>query len=342
MNITADSSLPGLKEAFPPPFVLQQYTEVKELPYLLSNQDILLCRSTLKITEALLKNQRLKYIATASSGTDHIDPNLLAAYQIDLIDAKGCNAASVADYLLATIAWLQQQKILSTPKKLGIIGLGMVGTKVRECLKPLQATIVTYDPLKVQEGFISCPLEQLYECDVLSIHAELHTHAPYPSYHLINQDFINQLKPHCIIINAARGDLVDENALLTTNKPLTYCTDVYSHEPKINPLIIEKATLCTPHIAGHNLEAKYRAVALVSQKLHQIAGLPLPVYATPPPPLTAIGQRLQSWQEQVLSIYNPGLETEQLKQAKDKQAAFLRLRQAHQQRHDFSTYLFNN
>src|SRR5690554_546410 len=100
MKILADASLPGLLQAFPKPFQLTLYHELKEVPQLLSGKEILLCRSTLKIAEPLLKGHSLRYLATASSGTDHIDKAYLRANSIELFDAKGSNATAVADYVI--------------------------------------------------------------------------------------------------------------------------------------------------------------------------------------------------------------------------------------------------
>lgn len=335
MNILADASLPGLDAAFAKGFTVTLYQHAEEVPTILVNQDILLCRSTLKVNADLLKNHPLKYVATASSGTDHIDNNYLNQVGIGLIDAKGCNAVSVADYVLATLAYLDTYHG-PLGNKVGIIGLGHVGKEVASRLETLGFKIIAYDPLK--QDYQTTQLQDLYGCDVLCVHAELHKNPPHPSVNLINHDFLAQLKPNCIVINAARGGLVVEEALLKNPKPLIYCTDVYLNEPNVDARIIEKATLCTPHIAGHSLEAKYKAVALVSAQIHKIAGLVLPQFATPafkaPQALKTSG----TWQERVLSIYNPIDETQALKQAQDKKSAFIQLRKNHQNRHDFVTY----
>jgi erythronate-4-phosphate dehydrogenase len=345
MKILADSSLPGLEEAFPKPFALTQYTHQDELPTLLANQDVLLCRATLKVNQHLLNNHSLKFVATASSGTDHLDHSYLKKQQIKIIDAKGCNAVSVADYVAASLAFLDQHHLI-TGNKAGIIGMGQVGTKVFNRLDALKFQVKTYDPPKAEldKQFQSCELNRLFDCDILCIHAELHDTTPHPSRNLINQDFLNKLKPGCIIINASRGGIINEEELIHAHQSLIYCTDVYLNEPDINKHIIEKATLCTPHIAGHSLEAKYNAVALVSKQLHQMMSLPIPEFTKPKFLMDAELIKSKSWQDLVLSIYNPAIETRYLKEAENLQSAFLTLRKNHQFRHDFSIYsnLLNN
>lgn len=342
MNILADSTLLGLDEAFPAPFKLTRYNSPEEIKGLLANQEVLLCRSTLKVNQTLLNHHQLHYVATASSGTDHLDHDFLNSQSISIIDAKGCNATSVADYITSCLAYLNQKQLIKGSIA-GVIGMGQVGSQVEKRLRALNFNIVSYDPLKSKQEatFNSCELEHLFKADLLCIHAELHHHFPYPSANLIGMHFLEQLKPGCVIINAARGGIVDEEALLNNKQSITYCTDVYLNEPQINKRVIDKSVLCTPHIAGHSLEAKFAAVALVSEKLHRIAGLPPPQFAKPAlaKPLTILTNL--PWEDQVLSIYNPLEETLQLKQATDKKSAFLKLRKKHNIRHDFSTY-FNS
>ena len=339
MRILADASLPGLETAFPSPFILSRYSNASELSSLIDNQDILLCRATLNVNSNLLKNHKLQYVATASSGTDHLDHDFLTSRNIQIIDAKGANASAVADYVLSCLAYLDQQHLISG-KKAGIIGLGKVGEKVSKRLKAADFQIITYDPLKAQNesSFQSCVLESLFEMDLLCIHAELHDQSPYPSVNLLDAAFLDALKPGCVILNAARGGIVNEEALLNAKYPLIYCTDVYLNEPAIDKRIVDRATISTPHIAGHSIEAKLAAVTMVSEKLHRIFGLPTPKF-TPTENIQDLScTEDRSWQEVVLSLYNPAEETASLKQAQDKKAAFLDLRKNHRNRHDFSVY----
>ncbi|ARB91945.1 4-phosphoerythronate dehydrogenase [Legionella longbeachae] len=340
MNILADATLPGLEQAFPKPFNLIRYNHANELAHLLVGQDVLLCRSTLKVNRALLENHSIRYVATASSGTDHLDHAWLNSKQIQIIDAKGSNARAVADYVVACLAFLEQHHFIQGYNA-GVIGLGKVGTQVSTRLQAAGFQVLHYDPLKAMREtniFQSCSLEDLYQTDLICIHAELHDNQPFPSRQLINQNFLNKLKPGAIIINAARGGIVDENALLNDPKALIYCTDVYLNEPTIDNRIIEKAVLCTPHIAGHSIEAKYAAVAMVSASLHQIAKLPIPQFFTPQMIKTIHVKKNKLWYESVLSLYNPIEETLNLKKAADIKSAFIELRKHHQNRHDFCQY----
>lgn len=333
MKVLADASLPGLDQAFPEPFCLTRYTRPEDIAPLLVGQDVLLCRANLKVNRNLLKNHTIRYVATASSGSDHLDKQWLVTQNIQVIDAKGCNARAVADYVVSSLAYLHQQQLIKG-KRAGIIGFGEVGTRVQARLEAAGFATVVYDPLKG----LSTQLKDLYQVDLLCVHAELHDAKPHPSRNLIEQQFLAYLKPGCVIINAARGGIIDERALLNLGDKFIYCTDVYLDEPNVNPNIIEKATLCTPHIAGHSLEAKYRAVNMVSEVLHQIAELPLPKFASPAMREIVHLEPNKTWHEQILSLYNPIEETLYLKHAKNLVETFLQIRKEHQKRHDFQLY----
>lgn len=129
MKILADAALPNLHQWFTEPFTLATYKNQQELFDLVTHQDILLCRSTIQVNETLLSNSTIHCVATATSGTDHIDLDYLKKRNIRLLDAKGCNANSVADYVTASLAFLQQHRLLKG-NKAGIIGVGEVGKRV--------------------------------------------------------------------------------------------------------------------------------------------------------------------------------------------------------------------
>lgn len=343
MKILADASLPLLEVAFPPPFELSLYQNNAEVHELLNEHTILLCRSTLKVNQNLLQPAAsLRYVATASSGHDHIDDLYLESQGIELLDAKGCNAKAVADYVITILAFLQTKHGFCG-NKAGIIGLGAVGSEVKARLLTAGMHVFCYDPPKSKQEpqFVSCELEAITECDLVCVHANLHEDAPFPSKNLLDASFLNQLKPGAALINAARGGLVNEAALLQTDEhKLLYCTDVYENEPAINSAIVKHALICTPHIAGHSIEAKQRAIGILSEKLHACYQLTSPTNL--PFILKKRPLRLAAnWQETLLSIYNPDYETQQLKQSTDLTKTFITLRHAHHTRHDFCSYSSN-
>lgn len=338
MNVIADASLPGIVRAFPLPFQLHTYNTRDDLIAKLPGMDVLVCRSTLKVDEPLLQNSAIKMVGTASSGVDHVDTAYLKHRGIKLLDAKGCNALSVADYVVSCIAYLNSH-LNRQPIKAGVIGIGAVGSEVVKRLTALGLEVLKYDPpkAKIDPAFTSCTFESLLACDLICVHADLNHHPESPSHDLINAAVLGQLKPDTVIINASRGGIVNEDALLSSKTPLIYCTDVFLNEPQINPAIVAKATLATPHIAGHSLEAKFRAVAMISAQLHALNALQLPEYDAPEAPVVQEYNSNQPWEAQILALYNPIHETMQLKQSRQIHQTFIELRKAHQTRHDFYT-----
>lgn len=337
IKILADATLPHLSRCFPKPFAITPYNTPLELQTMLPDHDVLLCRSTLRVNAALLTHSAIQCVATASSGTDHIDQEVLTSKNIHLFDAKGSNAQAVADYVTATLAWLElNQKI--TGKRVGLIGAGAVGTQVLQRLMSAGYEVSIYDPYKTST--LALPhahsLMALSQCDVLCIHPNLHHQTPYPSFNLINADFLSTLKPGVTIINASRGGIVNESDLLNAEHPIHYCTDVFIGEPNINPDIVDFAVLCTPHIAGHSIEAKRDAIIQLSQQLHTYFNLPSPVTLSTSEVLQPDFFKINAWQPQALQHYNPYEETRYLKTQPDKKTAFITQRNEHTHRHHFA------
>ena len=270
MRILADASLGNLKSLFPAPFEIDEYKNPTELQTRLPLADILICRSTLRVDAALLDQSYLQCVATASSGTDHIDEAYLQTRQITIFDAKGSNAQAVTDYVTSTLAWLEKNTSFSG-RQGGVIGHGAVGTLVAKRLRALGYRVKIYDPFKAlgnetQQDY--CSFDELSECDLLCLHANLHDKAPYPSRNLINAQFLSRLKPGLAIINAARGSIVNEADLLKVQFPIYYCTDVYQNEPNINPefLTLDNATLL-PHIGSGSVYTRDAMGQLVVDNL---------------------------------------------------------------------------
>lgn len=333
MKILADASLPNVEQYFQDPFRCQLYSSQDELCCAISDADILLCRSTTPVNDTLLDKSHLRYVATASSGTDHIDKNYLANRGIDLIDGNGCNAHAVVDYVLSSIAYLQNAGWVYGPR-VGIIGLGAVGSLLYKRLIHLGFDCIAYDPY-IEQHDTRCRLgglDSVLDRDIILIHANLHNTAPYPSYHLLNRTNLQTIANQSVLINAARGDIVAEQALLDTD--FVYCTDVFSQEPDISAQSVGRSTLCTPHIAGHSVEAKQRMVAHVAEALYNRLDLNFPKHLQVPLPHWQVPN---DWQKHYLTHYNPEQETNALKSAQDTTTTFLQLRKAHH-RHEVTIF----
>ncbi|MGV3739885.1 MAG: NAD(P)-dependent oxidoreductase [Gammaproteobacteria bacterium] len=339
IRMMADASIENLTRVFDDEFEITTFINERDLREKIAGHSLLLCRSTLKVESDLLTEHQIECVVTVSSGTDHITQG----YPIKIIDAKGANARSVADYVITCVAYCQLRAYLSG-WQVGIIGAGAVGSAVALRLESLGFNVKLYDPLRAERDpdFLTCELESLLDCDLLCVHANLQDNTSYPSRQMLNARFLSQVKSGTVIINAARGDIVDEKALMNCQQTLYYCTDVYANEPQVNAALIDYATLCTPHIAGHSIEAKTNALYLVSQKIRQWYGHKMSVVQNEKAMVDLPNTAFSSWQQAILSIYNPELETLALKQAHSLAQKFLELRKAHCFRHDFDCYAGSN
>ncbi|MBA3581307.1 MAG: 4-phosphoerythronate dehydrogenase [Gammaproteobacteria bacterium] len=263
MKIIADENIAEVKQAFASlgDVHLKAGRTINAVD--VENADILLVRSVTPVNAALLKNSKVRFVASATIGTDHVDLDYLAAQGIGFAHAPGCNANAVAEYVLSALCHvLQSSEIQKTT--IGIIGNGNVGSRLAEKLNILGWQYKLNDPfLAAQDNnaqYVS--LDEIIEtCDVISLHVPL-THAGlYPTQHLFNAARINKLKSKTVLINTARGAVIDNEALnirLQKHNDLRVVLDVWEHEPHIAAELLSKVKLATPHIAGYSVEGKLR------------------------------------------------------------------------------------
>ncbi len=243
--------------------------------------DVLLVRSVTRVDEALLAGSRVKFVGTATSGIDHIDQQYLESRGIAFAYAPGANANSVVEYVLAAIAAVGDTlELLLTGGVVGIVGYGIIGRAVAARLAALGIHYRIYDPWLDQSTIPhAVELEQILDCDVVTLHAELTTAQPWPSRHLIGVAALQRLRPTALLINASRGAVLDNAALLVHlergHGPLTVL-DVWEGEPDINTDLLQRVNLGTAHIAGYSLDGKLRATQMLSEAVRAHLKLPSP------------------------------------------------------------------
>jgi erythronate-4-phosphate dehydrogenase len=223
----------------------------------------------------LSENPRIRFIGSTVVGLDHVDQTACARYGVTFYSAQGCNARSVAEYVISQVvsyAVTQQRTFQSLT--LAIIGVGHAGKQVEQLAIALGIKLLLNDPFR-HEKEIDFNQTSLHHClqqaDIISLHTPLTQTGAYPSYHLINRHNIDNISTNALFINAARGDIVDENALLTRTD-LTFITDCWHNEPDINQALLNASLLATPHIAGHAWDAKYRGGSMAANALAQWLG----------------------------------------------------------------------
>ncbi|WP_026470840.1 4-phosphoerythronate dehydrogenase [Alkanindiges illinoisensis] len=237
------------------------------------NANALLVRSVTKVTPALLQGSAVEFVGSATIGTDHIDLTGLAAANIDVSHAPGCNAQAVAEYVVTAILTLQPEKIhAGRDFCLGLIGLGNVGSRLAMLAQRLGWRVIGTDPNVQLPDIENLSFAQvLAQSDAISIHVPLTQTGIHATYHLFNADTFAQMKPACLLINSARGEVVSEQALLDdiakTRRPVVL--DVFEQEPVISQNLLDHLALATPHIAGYSLEGKARGTQMIYQAFCQ-------------------------------------------------------------------------
>lgn len=232
-----------------------------------ADADALLVRSVTQVNSALFAQSQIKFVGSATIGTDHLDIPALEAANIAWSNAAGCNAQAVAEYVLTALLKLQPELIHANDSfTLGIIGLGNVGSRLALMAQLLGYKVIGFDPWVKHDQIDQVDLDTLLkQADAISIHVPLTQEGAYPSYHLINRQSLSNMKSTAILINSARGAVVEEAALIDdirrTKRQVVL--DVFEHEPEISESLLNLVTLVTPHIAGYSLEGKARGTQMI-------------------------------------------------------------------------------
>lgn len=298
MKLIVDANIPAAERCF------GEFGSITRLPGReiraehVKDADALIVRSITQVNEALLADSSLRFVGTCTIGTDHIDHAALAARNIEFASAPGCNAEAVVDYVLSSLLTLAERggwPLLS--KTVGVVGAGNVGSRLLARLKALGVKTLACDPPRAEQeggqGFVT--LDTLIDrCDILCLHTPLVKDGPHATYHLLNAQRINELAPGTVLLNAGRGDCIDEMALrgrLMDKGDMTAVLDVWENEPGIDAGLRDLVALATPHIAGHSLDGKLRGTWMIQQALAHHAGQPVSdTFADicPPPVLASL------------------------------------------------------
>lgn len=241
-----------------------------------ADAEALLVRSVTQVNSALIQNTALKFVGSATIGTDHLDISALEQQGIAWSNAAGCNAQAVAEYVITALLHLKPELIAAnTQFTLGIVGLGNVGSRLATMAKLVGWNVIGYDPFVQREHVQQVEFEQLLaQADAISTHVPLTKTGPHPTYHLMNAEALSNMKPSAILINSARGPVVEEAALIAdiqqTQRQVVL--DVFEHEPEISEELLNLISIVTPHIAGYSLEGKARGTQMIYQAFCEIFG----------------------------------------------------------------------
>ncbi|MCX7886676.1 MAG: 4-phosphoerythronate dehydrogenase [Verrucomicrobiae bacterium] len=285
MKIVADPNIPFVLEAFGPLGHVVLVPGRTMTAHDVRDADCLLVRSVTAVNAALLEGSRVRFVATATIGTDHVDTAYLAGRGIGFASAAGSNANSVAEYVVAALLELAHRKNFRLrDKTLGVVGVGNVGSKVVRYAEALGMRVLQNDPPRQRsEGlnhFVS--LERvLTEADIVTLHVPLTRTGTDATYHLFEPR-------RGIIINTARGAVLDNRALLQA--PLEgLVLDVWENEPDLLPGLLQKTDIGTPHIAGYSFDGKVNGTRMIYEATCSFFGL-MPNWQPqlPPPPVPKV------------------------------------------------------
>lgn len=276
----------------------------------LTDVDALMIRSVTKVNEALLsKANKLKFVGTATAGMDHVNQDLLKEKGIFFTAAPGCNKVGVAEYVLSCLSVLAQQQGFSIlDKTIGIVGAGQVGSYLAQCLDGLGIRYLINDPIKQQQGDkrVFTDLDTLLaEADVITFHTPITSSGEWPTHHLMDAKRLSECRADQILINAARGPVVDNQALKTRlqkHDGFTAILDVFEHEPEVDFELLEHLAFATPHIAGYGLEGKARGTTMIYNRYCEFLKLNEEVLAASLLPIAPVPyvKLNQAWDEATL------------------------------------------
>lgn len=284
MKIIADAHIPYIKG------VLEPFAEVVYLPGRrigpadVRDADAMFVRTRTKCDASLLEGSQVRFIGTATIGTDHIDRAYCAANGIEVVSAAGSNARGVLQWVAAVLELLSRKEGWKPGEKtLGVVGVGHVGSPIREYASAWGFRVLCSDPpreaaegLGRAEGFVTLG-EIAAGADIITFHTPLTYDGPYSTSSLAGSDFFNAIRPGITVINSARGGIVDEGLLkrAVRDRGCTACIDTWAGEPDIDGELLTLAAVATPHIAGYTVQGKANASAMVVNALACRFGLPL-------------------------------------------------------------------
>lgn len=283
----------------------------------LRSTDGMMIRTRTRCTEELLRKSEVKMIATATIGTDHIDTDYCRDHSITVVNAPGCNAPAVAQYVFATLLQVINRPLRSYT--IGIVGVGHVGSIVERWARAFEMNVLVCDPLRRQAegGDQWVDLDTIAaKADIVTFHTPLTRNGEHATYHMADETFFDKLGRAPIIINSARGEVADTQALIAARKAgkvSGMIIDCWEGEPAIDRELLAMADIATPHIAGYSQEGKIRASQIALDAMSTFFMMPRVTIDQPLPPAAAKSVNIQG----ILGSYDPMPEVRALKARPD-------------------------
>lgn len=278
--IIVNKNTPGVIETFEQLGSVRALKTEEITPEAVKPADVLIVRSETTVDQRLLDGSNVRFVGTVTIGTDHCDLEYLRSRGIGFASAPGSNSNSVAEYVTAALlTWAQRTKQELSGRSIGIVGVGNVGKKVARMARILGLSVFLNDPplQRLTGDHAYLPLDELMECDFLSLHVPLTRAGEDATYHFFGEPRIAAMKKGSVLINTSRGAVVESNALLSALRSghlSAAILDVWEGEPNIDAPLLESVILGTPHIAGYSLDGKLKAVQMVAEEVARFLKLP--------------------------------------------------------------------
>ncbi len=278
MKFVADAKIPFLKGVLESAGADVSYIDGAKIARAdLMDAEGLVVRTRTECNAALLDGTKVRFIATATIGFDHIDTAYCAKKGIFWTNAPGCNSSSVAQYICSALMnWAVIKGKPLENLKIGIVGVGNVGSKVAKVAETLGMKTLLNDPPREREWgrrgngesgvnpFV--PLNRIKdEADIISLHVPLDKEGPDRTFHLADGNFFREIRRRPLFINSSRGEVVDTGALKNAIKKgllSDAVIDVWENEPGIDLELLSLAKFATPHIAGYSTDGKANGTAM--------------------------------------------------------------------------------
>ena len=280
MKVIIDSAIPFIAGVFEPYAEVQYLAGEQFDADAVRDSDALVIRTRTKCNAALLEGSQVQFIATATIGYDHIDLGYCHKHGIAVATAAGCNSRGVLQWVAAALKMLSERDGWQpSERRLGIVGVGNIGRLIEEYGRRWGFEVLCCDPPRQRaEGGNFCSIEQIARhCDIITFHVPLIREGEDCTLHLAGESFFEQIGSNTVIINASRGEVVD-NALLSraiAEGRCVGCLDVWENEPTIDRELPDRVAIATPHIAGYSAQGKANATAMSVRAVARHFGLPL-------------------------------------------------------------------
>jgi len=323
MKVIIDHKIPYIKEA-----IEKIADEVVFLPGdaftpdSVKDADALIVRTRTRCNRELLEGSRVKFIATATIGFDHIDTAYCREAGIAWTNCPGCNAGSVEQYIRSVLLFLKREKGLDlNSATLGIVGVGHVGSRVCRMAEELGMKVLLNDPPRADQGeksFVDLSVIAK-ECDVITFHTPLDREGKYRTFHLADEEFFFSLERKPYFINSSRGEVMDTASLLaalSAGRVADAIIDTWEYEPRISRELLSVALIATPHIAGYSADGKANATRMSLEALCRFFGIGADIKILPPEIPGVVYS--EDKEEAYLQAYHPMEDSNRLKAFPEK------------------------